>query len=102
VRELLARDGIEIAYTTLRRFAHHELGWRERTPTVRVNDPPMGEEAQIDFGHVGFLTDADGKRRKLWALVVVLTASRYMFVWPLLVQTTVALCEGLGAVSSAA
>lgn len=97
VRELLARDGIDIAYTTLRRFAHHELGWRERTPTVRVDDPPMGEEAQIDFGHVGFITDAEDKRRKLWALVVILTASRYMFVWPLLVQTTVALCEGLDA-----
>lgn len=97
VRELLARDGIEIAYTTLRRFAHHELGWRERMPTVRVDNPPMGEEAQIDFGHVGFLADAEGKRRKLWALVVILTASRYMFVWPLLVQTTVALCEGLDA-----
>jgi transposase len=97
VRELLARDGIDIAYTTLRRFAHQELGWRERAPTVRVDDSPMGEEAQIDFGHVGFLTDSDGKRRKLWALVVVLTASRYMFVWPLLAQTTVALCEGLDA-----
>jgi transposase len=97
VRELLARDGIDIAYTTLRRFAHQELGWRERTPTVRVDDPPMGEEAQIDFGHVGFLTDPDGKRRKLWALIVVLTSSRYMFVWPLLVQTTTALCEGLDA-----
>jgi transposase len=97
VRELLARDGIDVAYTTLRRFAHQELGWRERTPTVRVDDPPMGEEAQIDFGHVGYFTDAEGKRRKLWALVVVLTASRYMFVWPLLVQTTAALCEGLDA-----
>jgi transposase len=97
VRELLARDGVDVAYTTLRRFAHQELGWRERMPTVRVDDPPMGQEAQIDFGHVGYLTDAEGKRRKLWALVVVLTASRYMFVWPLLVQTTVALCEGLDA-----
>ena len=97
VHELLARDGIEVAYTTLRRFAHDELGWRERTPTVRVDDPPPGEEAQIDFGHVGFVTDDEDKRRKLWALVVTLTVSRYMFVWPLLVQTTVAFCEGLDA-----
>ena len=30
VHELLARDGISIAYTTLRRFAHEKLGWRRR------------------------------------------------------------------------
>jgi len=96
VHELLARDGVNVAYTTLRRFAHTELGWRERPASVRVDDPPMGQEAQVDFGHVGYL-DVDGTRRKLWALVVVLTASRYMFVWPLLRQTTEALCEGLDA-----
>jgi hypothetical protein len=96
VQELLARDGVEVGYTTLRRYVHDALDWRERPSTVRVDDPPLGEEAQIDFGHVGFVTE-DGVRRKLWALVVVLTVSRYMFVWPLLTQTTVALCEGLDA-----
>ncbi len=96
VRELLARDGIDVSYTTLRRFVHKELAWRERTPTVRVDDPPPGEEAQIDFGHVGHLV-VDGTRKKLWALVVTLTVSRYMFVWPLLRQTTEALCEALDA-----
>ncbi len=96
VRELLARDGIDVSYTTLRRFVHKELAWRERTPTVRVDDPPPGDEAQIDFGHVGHLV-VDGVRKKLWALVVTLTVSRYMFVWPLLQQTTEALCEGLDA-----
>lgn len=97
VHELLARDGVDVGYTTLRRFVHKELGWHERQATVRVDDPPLGEEAQIDFGHVGWISSADGARRKLWALVVTLTVSRYMFVWPLLTQTTVALCEGLDA-----
>jgi transposase len=96
VHELLGRDGVEVAYTTLRRFVHTELGWRERPATVRVDDPPMGQEAQIDFGHVGYL-EVEGVRRKLWVLVVTLSASRYMFVWPLLTQTTEALCEGLDA-----
>jgi transposase len=96
IHELLARDGIDVGYSTLRRFAHAQLGWRERAVTVRVDDPPFGEEAQIDFGHVGHL-EVEGKRRKLWALVVTLSASRYMFVWPLLTQTTAALCEGLDA-----
>lgn len=96
VQELLAREGIDVSYTTLRRFVHKELAWRERPPTVRVDDPPPGEEAQIDFGHVGHLL-VDGVRKKLWALVVTLSVSRYMFVWPLLQQTTEALCEGLDA-----
>lgn len=97
VHELLARDGVHVTYTTLRRFVHAELAWRERPVTVLLDDPPLGEEAQIDFGHVGWLTTEDGVRRKLWALVVTLTVSRYSFVWPLLTQTTAALCEGLDA-----
>src|ERR1700744_5962984 len=87
VQELLARDGIAVSYSTLRRFAHQEFAWRERAPTVRIDDPPPGDEAQIDFGHVGHI-EVEGKRKKLWALVVTLTVSRYMFVWPLLAQTT--------------
>ncbi len=33
VHELLARDGVVISYTTLRRFASRELGWRKQAPT---------------------------------------------------------------------
>lgn len=97
VQELLQRDGVEVSYTTLRRYAHNELGWREQPATVRVDDPPPGEEAQIDFGEMGYVRDDEGGRRKLWVLVVTLTMSRYMFVWPTFVQTLVALCEGLDA-----
>ena len=97
VQELLARDGIEIAYTTLRRFAHEVLGWRERSITVRIEDAPPGEEAQIDFGLMGWVHGTGGTRRKLWVLIVTLSMSRYMFVWPTFVQTTEAVCEGLDA-----
>lgn len=97
VHELLARDGIQVAYTTLRRFAHQQLGWRERPSTVRIDDPPPGEEVQIDFGAVGYVSDDEGRRRRLWVLVVTLTMSRYMFVWPTFVQTLAAVCEGLEA-----
>jgi transposase len=97
VHELLARDGISIAYTTLRRFAHETLGWRERPVTVRVDDPPAADEAQIDFGEMGYVAEDDGTRRKLWVLVVTLSMSRYMFVWPTFVQTCAALIEGLEA-----
>lgn len=97
VQELLVRDGIEIPYTTLRRFAHDELGWKERAATVLLDDPPPGEEAQIDFGQVGYVTTAEGRRRKLWVLIVTLSMSRYQFVWPTFSQTVESLCEALDA-----
>ena len=37
VRELLARDGVEVSYTMLRRFAHDELAWRERPVVDSTN-----------------------------------------------------------------
>jgi len=97
VHELLAREGLSVGYTTLRRFVHDELGWRERPVTVRVDDPPPADEAQIDFGEMGYVTDDEGRRRKLWVLIVTLSMSRYMFVWPTFTQTCAALIEGLEA-----
>ena len=63
VQELLLRDGVDVSYTTLRRYAHDELGWREQPATVRVDDPPPGEEAQVDFGEMGYVRDEEGRRR---------------------------------------
>lgn len=97
IHELLAREGLQASYTTLRRYAHRELGWRERPHTIRVDDAPLGQEAQLDFGLMGRLRDGDGRIRKLWVLIVTLTASRYMFVWPTFFQTVEAVCEGLDA-----
>ncbi|HEV8247582.1 MAG TPA: IS21 family transposase, partial [Polyangiaceae bacterium] len=97
VHELLARDGTNVSYTTLRRWAQVELGFGGRSPTVRVDDPPAGEEAQVDFGMMGFVTTAGAQRRKLHVLIVTLPMSRYQFVWPTFLQTTDALCEGLDA-----
>jgi transposase len=97
IHVLLVRDhGVEASYDTLRRFAKEELGWRKKAPTVRLEDPPAGQEAQIDFGRMGRLLDeASGRLRMLWALIVTLSFSRYQFVWPTFSQTTEAVCEGL-------
>jgi len=97
VHELLEREGLSVGYTTLRRYVHDELGWRERPVTVRVDDPPPGDEAQIDFGEMGYVADDEGKRRKLWVLIVTLSMSRYMFVWPTFAQTCAAVIDGLEA-----
>jgi transposase len=95
IHVLLVREGLRAGYDTLRRFAKAELGWHRRPATVRLDDPPPGQEAQVDFGEMGMLVDAQGRRRKLWALVVTLSFSRYQFVWPTFTQSTADVCEGL-------
>ncbi len=97
VYTLLGRDhDLKASYDTLWRFAHQEMGWREKSSTVRIDDPPPGQEAQIDFGKMGFMIDPEsGRKRSLWVLVVTLVFSRYQFVWPSFLQTTAAVCEGL-------
>jgi transposase len=97
VHVLLAREhGLEVSYATLRRYAMQELGWRKKVPTIRLEDPPAGQEARVDFGKMGPMLDPiAGRIRMLWAFVITLSFSRYQFVWPTFVQTTEAVCEGL-------
>jgi len=97
VHTLLVREhALEASYDTLRRFAMQELGWRKRASTIRLDDPPAGQEAQVDFGKMGPMLDpVAGRVRMLWALVITLSFSRYQFVWPTFAQTTEAVCEGL-------
>ena len=52
----------------------------------------------MDFGKLGMLKEpTTGKRRAVWALVVVLPASRHEFVWPLERQTLEESIAGLEA-----
>jgi transposase len=98
VHQLLTRDGVLVKYPTLRRFAMKELEWGVPKATVRVDDPPPGQEAQINFAEMGRVTDpTTGKRRRLHVLIVTLSFSRHQFVWPTFWQTTDAVIEGLEA-----
>ncbi|MGH7282140.1 MAG: IS21 family transposase, partial [Polyangiaceae bacterium] len=95
---LLVRDGNQVTYATLRRYAMRELGWRKPGSTVRLCDPPAGQEAQIDFAEMGRVVDIDtGKTRRMWVLIVTLSSSRHSFVWPTFSQTTHAVIEALEA-----
>lgn len=95
IHELLELD---VSYTTLRRFVREQgLAGRPAT-TVRMAPTAPGEVAEMDFGRLGRLVDpVTGKRPTVWALVVVLPSSRYLFVWPLVSQTLEAVLEGLEA-----
>jgi transposase len=100
VQELLHRQsGVVVPYRTLHRYAVRELGFGGRRVTVRVADGKPGEELQLDFGAVGRIRE-EGRRRRVWALVLTATVSRYQFVWLTYRQTVadvVAGCEAAWA-----
>jgi transposase len=81
VQELLGRHaGVVVPYRTLHRYATRELGFGSRRATVRLAEGKPGEELQLDFGAVGWITEG-GRRRRVWALVLVAAVSRHLFVW---------------------
>ncbi len=99
IEELLARQGVVVPYRPPHRFATERCGYRATETTVRVNDGEPGVELQVDFGRMGYLTDADGRRRKVHALIFTAVYSRHMFVWLRHAQTLAAVIAGCEAAS---
>ena len=83
IQELLAARGCRVSYSSLRRFIVKRSWGRRNVHTVRMADTGPGEVAEADFGRLGMITDpATGRRRVVWALIIVLSYSRHCFVWP--------------------
>ena len=98
IHTLLARQGCVVPYRTLHRFASERCGFGRKDTTVRVADGAPGIECQLDFGYLGLLTDtADGRRRKVYALIFTAVYSRHMFVWLSYSQTLAAVIAGCQA-----
>jgi transposase len=98
IHTLLARQGCVVPYRTLHRFAGERCGFGRKETTVRIVDGDPGVECQIDFGYLGMLTDAaDGRRRKVHALIFTAVYSRHVFVWLSYSQTLVAVIAGCQA-----
>jgi transposase len=96
VQQLLERQGVRVPYSSLHRFAVTHCGFQDRRRiTVRLDDPPPGLYAQVDFGRLGLVPDADGRRRLLWGLSVVLPSSRHQFLFVTFSQRLEDLIEGL-------
>lgn len=96
VHVLLERQGVRVPYSSLHRFAVTHCGFQDqRRITVRLDDPPPGLYAQVDFGRLGFVSDADGRRRLLWGLSVVLPSSRHQFLFVTFSQRLEDLIDGL-------
>jgi hypothetical protein len=88
---------VSVSYPSLRRFVIKHCGFtgRARKLTVRLDEVPPGEVAQVDFGRLGFIEVEPGQRRAVHALVVTLVHSRHQYVHITFEQKLPALIEGL-------
>ena len=83
IHELLLARGCPVTYQSVRRFMERRDWRRVRRTTVRMEDTPPGEVAELDLGRLGFIEDQEtGRRQAVWALLVVLAYSRHCFLWP--------------------
>lgn len=79
--------GLGASESSLRRFIWANFDEAVARAAVRVlrDTPPAGDEAQVDYGSLGrWLDPATGRMRRVWGFVMVLTASRLMFLRPVL------------------
>ena len=83
----------------LHRWLSRRHWQRRRSPrTVRMGESVPGEVAELDFGRLGYIQDQEtGRRRAVWALLVVLAYSRHCFVWPAYGQKLEDVIAGLEA-----
>ena len=79
--QLLRREGVEVSYPSLRRYAVRRLDFGKGALTVRMADVRPGELAEVDFGKMGPVHDPEtGRDRTMYALVVTLVYSRHQYV----------------------
>lgn len=96
VRKLLRRDGVEVSYATLRRWAMATLDFGRSAPTVPLVEGEPGSELQLDTGWVWKLVDSSGKEHRRPAWIFTAAVSRHRFVFPVEKETTesaIAACE---------
>jgi len=76
IHELLIREGTQVAYGSLYRFARKWCDFGKKTSvTVRKLDGKPGEYAEVDFGRLGYLQDlGSSKPRLVYAFIMVLVA----------------------------
>lgn len=98
LRKLLLRQGVDVPYPTLHRFAVAELGFGRTAPSVPIADGVPGEEVQLDTGWMGTLEpDGLGQRRRFRAWIFTAVVSRHRYVWPCLQETTASAIEACEA-----
>jgi transposase len=93
-QRLREEHGLQASWRTFYRYVRQQ--WPQRltdtpSPTIRLADPPPGEEAQVDFFYVGRWADPElGRDRKLYAFLLTLSHSRHQFLYPCLAEDAAA------------
>jgi transposase len=89
-QRLRDEHGLAVSIASLRRYVAANLPEEARRSQVRVLrlvPAGPGQEAQIDYGRLGWWTDPrTGRRHVVNAFAMVLCCSRHMFVRPVLVM----------------
>jgi len=87
VHELLTRQGVQVSYSTLYRFATKHCDFASSSVTVRRLEGQPGEFAEVDFGRLGLLHELGSKHpRVVHAFIMTLGYSRLSCVIPVLRQ----------------
>lgn len=97
-QRLRTEQGLAASWGTFYRYvAAHWPGRlaRRPRPTIRLADPPPGQEAQVDFFYAGLWADpVAGRRRRLYAFLMTLAHSRHQFLYPVLAEDSTAWLDG--------
>ena len=81
VHELLTREGVDVSYSSVYRYAVEQFGLARSRLTLRRAEVSPGELAEVDFGQLGKIYDPESDRKRLvWALLVTLGFSRHRYV----------------------
>ena len=81
VHELLTREGVDVSYSSVYRYAAAHFGWARPKLTLRRAEVSPGELAEVDFGQLGKIYDPESDRNRLiWASLVTLGFSRHQYV----------------------
>lgn len=97
IRRLLLRQGVDVPYSTLHRYAANELGFCRTRATVPLADGEPGVELQVDPGWMTFLEPEGGRRRRFRAFIFTPSVSRYRFAYPCMTETTADAIEAFEA-----
>ena len=97
-QRLRDEQGLRASWGTFYRYAR--ATWPDRmarTPqaTIRLEDPPPGAEAQVDFFYAGRWFDPEaGRERKVYMFLMTLSHSRHAFLYPVLAEDSDAWLAG--------
>jgi Integrase core domain len=86
-QRLCEENDLNVSVASLRRWIKATLPEESRRSQVTVlrDEVEPGSEAQIDYGFLGqWINPRSGTRHRIWAFVMILAASRHMFVRPVL------------------